>query len=1477
MLLAVLLLQVPPVQTHIVREALKTLNDRIDGRISVGSAYILPFNTVIVKDALVMDDNPARCSTFTPQDTLIQASTLIVTFGKDILEGTPIQLHRVSAEGIRFNLVLEENGLPNVTRVFRATGDSTAEKSIPDLFRIKRLNARDLTYSHRNVHTDSTVRGHINFTDLEARLTSVKARDFNFTKEGVTAEVIHASISEKSGYNLHSLSGKVQVNIGRTLVTDAHIVDNWSDLQVDEFSMSYRDGRSFGDFTHNVRLHGRIRNSRVDGRSISTFTRRAKIPQAIDIETFAFDGPVADLKSDRLIFSNGSGIHGDLSCHLNEIDTPANARINAQFRQLTFSMPELERILSSLGIDANLKEYARNEHITLALNGNGPINRLSLHGSMHSHGLGDLECRLNVQGLLDGTPEISGSVTTRDLDIATAIGTGPVRECSMHAALRASIGKSGATMTVDTLQVSRLNMLDYDYSNIVAAGTFSGNAFDGRVICSDPNLNFLFQGIFNLSQKTSNALYKFYFNLGYADLHALNIDKRPVSRASGYINANYMRFADSNLIGDVDMGRIVLESQDGKHNIGDISLSSHSSEEGHKIIFDSDFAEGTFITDANPLQAVDILKDAALRDALPVFCNTERTPVRGNMDLDFRFTDTREILAFFRPGIYIADDSTVNLHIDNEGGMEADIQSQRIASMDKYAKNLDIRANNEGGRLNLFAGCSELNTGLFKMQKPRLSAEAAGDRIDANYIFDGYDDRDSGDYEEGGNINLFASLSDDGLGGIVIDGGTAPSTLSIDGNEWEISDSGIGVERGEVYIHGLELKCGRQSISAEGVLSGNKEDSLNVNISGLDISLLSPAIGIDLTGSLSGSASLLSPLGGIPKIVARLETDDAAIGGRAAGKLTISSDWRNDRLSASLINEIGGASTINATASLTSDRTLGAKVSLNGFDLGYFAGLQTRVYKDLQGSLSGEITADGPIDRLSIGSSDMDLDGMIQIDFTEVKYYLRGPLSIDNNGIILNNISINDGGSGRGVLSGGLRYDRLKDMRTDLTARFSGLRLIDIKAEHNDNFYGRAGGDGVMRLEGPFNNLKMTVDARTTGNGNIYIPLKSGPASSANLLTFREPEKWIDPYERMMEEMNARTSSPGNFDISLHVTPNPEVSCHLEIDDSGGNAIVAKGNGNIDIDINSRENTLNFNGDYNITEGNFHYSVIGITSRDFTIKSGSSIKFEGDIMNSNLDIDASYNTKTSLSSLIADTTSVGTRRNVICGIKVSDRIRNPQLKFTIDIPDLDPTTESLVKGALNTEDKMQRQFLSLLVANSFLPEDRSGISNNSDMLFSNVTEIMAGQLNNILQRLNIPLDLGLKYQPTDEGEDMFDVAVSTRLFDNRVTVNGNISNNQNSVNRESGDVAGDLDIGIKLDKAGAVQLSLFSHSADLYSNYLDNLQRNGVGIGYRKEFRTFREFWRDLFSSRKKRRERALRETLLSGQSEKVTITIESE
>ena len=244
-------------------------------------------------------------------------------------------------------------------------------------------------------------------------------------------------------------------------------------------------------------------------------------------------------------------------------------------------------------------------------------------------------------------------------------------------------------------------------------------------------------------------------------------------------------------------------------------------------------------------------------------------------------------------------------------------------------------------------------------------------------------------------------------------------------------------------------------------------------------------------------------------------------------------------------------------------------------------------------------------------------------------------------------------------------------------------------------------------------------------------------------------------------------------------------------------------------------------------------------------------------MDSELDIKANQILKkVSIGPLISDTTAVHTEKKVICGLGISNKLTNPELSFSIDVEDLDPATKSLVESELNTEDKIQKQFLALILTGNFLPSESQGITDNnstsgSNLILKNLTSIMSGQVNSVLQKIGVPVDFGLSYQQNEIGKDIVDVALSTNLFSDRVQLDGSIANRRYSTT-SSDEMVGDLDIGIKIDKTGSLKLKMFSHSSDDYTSFLDNSQRNGVGITYQKEYDNFFDFVKGLFKKKGK-------------------------
>ena len=108
-----------------------------------------------------------------------------------------------------------------------------------------------------------------------------------------------------------------------------------------------------------------------------------------------------------------------------------------------------------------------------------------------------------------------------------------------------------------------------------------------------------------------------------------------------------------------------------------------------------------------------------------------------------------------------------------------------------------------------------------------------------------------------------------------------------------------------------------------------------------------------------------------------------------------------------------------------------------------------------------------------------------------------------------------------------------------------------------------------------------------------------------------------------------------------------------------------------------------------------------------------------------------------------------------------------------------------LKLAINTEEELSRQFLYLLVMNSFYPDPglyvfQSGMVAQgchypaSDMV-SQPSEMLSNQLSKWLSQISNDFDIGFNYRPgNDITPQEVEVALSTQLLNDKVTLNGNI-------------------------------------------------------------------------------------------------------
>ena len=1488
-----LAIQTPQVQTLVAEKVVGMLSETIDGDITFEKIHFKPFTTLVLKNATITDKNPIHDvmnPESEPVDTFFHARYVIANMSFKSLTGHEgLHLDRVTVKDARMNLVIEDNpgeGRPktdNLSRIFGIVKKEKPEYSENEIFHIKRVNIEDFTFCLKDYSSlKAPYKGGINWNDLHITEIHLDAKELQFKGGVMTGEAEHLSFQEKSGYICNFMSGKARVGNGKTIINDLRLTDLWSDLNMPLYMMSYSGVKAFQNYIEEVRMDAEFADSRIDFKTIGFFSPDLQQNGLIlDADSGTFSGTIDDFSIRNMkVASLAGGFEGTLSGSMKGLPAIEETIIEARLEDFNVSSEGLGMFISEWMKEGELdiSSYAPGTMFRLNAHARGPLNRLNINTDISSSA-GSLMGQLNVDNLISQDEQvcISGSIHTQDLDLSEFIGTDIVGETTLAATadVRLAKGDKPISALIDSLEIERLHIYGYDYSQISGYGSVSKDAFDGRIACNDPNLNFMFHGRLGLSPRTNNTIYKFYAIVGHADLNAMNLDKRGKSEISFRTSADFRRNKGGDIYGDISIDNLMLENKDGLYDIGEIKLTSVSKNDIYRMGLNSGFANGTYTGTAPVTEFISDLGNVTLRKELPSLYADPAYEWKGNRyALDFEFNQMQDVLSFVMPGLYIANNTSLSAKLAANGKLNGSLNSQRIAFGTNYMKDLAINFNNNDNQFSGEIKSDEISVATLKLSENSFKVLADNDHIGFGYTYDNHSNLENrGEFiMHGGLTRQQDSIS---LGVNIL-----PSMIYLNSREWRIQPSELEVNPDGIDVSSIEFLSGEQSINVTGNISKSRKDTLSLNLNRFDISVLNPLLGTDfgIKGAATGSVQLTSPMKS-KGVLVNMICDSTYLAGKPLGILSLGSNWDEDfeRFDITVRNEIEGRSNLDIQGKLTpKTRSLEATAELDRLFIGYAEPFLKDIFNDMSGYISGTIDIDGPISDLDITSNGTRLEeGLLQVAYTNVPYYADGSFHIDRSGVYFDDITLKDRYTGSGLLYGSINWNAFKDVTFDTKIKVNEIEGINLTERQNESFYGNLYATGNISITGPANAISMNIDAMTAKPGEIHIPISATATSgSSNLLKFTEEEKevFIDPYEVMISSMQSKEESASDFVVNMNINAQPDVTAYVEIDKASGHVISGRGNGTLALTAGADE--FSINGDYTLTGGSYRFVALGFVNRDFEIQDGSSVTFNGDILESSLDINALYKTKVSLSTLISDTTSVANRRTVECGIEITDKLINPRLSFSIEIPELDPTIKSRVESALSTEDKVQKQFLSILLSNSFLPDEQSGIFNNSTMLYSNVSEVMSSQLNNILQKLNIPVDLGLNYQPNEKGNDVFDVAVSTQMFNNRVVVNGSVGNKQYSSGGQT-DVVGDLDIEIKLDRSGAFRLNLFSHSADSYTNYLDNSQRNGVGLTYQTEFNSFKQFFRSIFMTKKKRQEarRAEEEAMIDGARVNLKIT----
>ena len=1468
-----LIIQIPSVQTRIAKFATGKLENAINGTIQYSDIKILPSGALLIKDLVVIDDNPYTEDKFNcgwaPRDTFFCARKITATFSlKGLFKSEGLHMGRVNVEHGAFNLVTEpaayDGAMSNIQRIFnlKEAPDKVAEPG-PDIFDIRKFKVSDFRYTMTSFleRNGEPSKVGIRYDDMDVHASEIRGHGMKFSGGKMYAHCEHCACTEKSGYEMYHLSGDCEIGLGRTLVKNIHLVDPWSDANIGFFSMSYRNSRVFKYFLDRILLEAELGKGVIGFPTITYFSSALPENKAvIQTEGGHFKGFVSNFYIEDLEFTElTSGIGGTLNGGLKGIPRTSEMAVDATLEGVELTTRQLCSLLKAVaGVSVPaIAKLAPGQKFNVDVTADGPLNNARAMVNLSS-GMGSVAVRANVKNLLDSHREIEldGNVGAKQFNLGRMLGSDALGAVTLDTKLNARLGRTFSA-GIDSLAIASIQLLGQEFKGLNASGHYGADGFNGRITSSDPKLSFLINGDGHGGIAAGNADFNVNGTIAGADLHALGIDPRDEYALAGlHLGASLVSNGKGSFDSNATLSGISVTDGNGRHALPDVTANYSNAGGRNSIAVNSDMFHGEFGSEGSFQQLFAAIQNASARRELPaLYRSSEQVDESAFVPFSTSLSlyDTRDLLDYVMPGLYIADGTTLDMSMTPEGALKGKMKAQRLALGINYIKNADLQLDNSDGRLNARLTGEELKAGAFSLGKPSISANADDNGFFLNATFDR-----TASTNGSGDISIAGNFSRDETDSLIINAHPQQSHIMVDDGVWDIGESDILIRGKDIEIDNFSIRNSEQAILVNGGISGSRADTLNLSISKLGLALIDSFLPqkFDFKGEVNGSAYLISPTPENLGMMLRMDVTDVSVGGTEAGNFTLAGRWdeEEDRIKAYLSNELGEKNAMMAVADFDPEKKrIKASVKLDGMNPAIARPFVSSVFSDFGGSISGHLEASGPLDSLSLSSRDLRLDKLtLKPLFTGVTYTLEGPIEINDKAMAIQNMTLSDSRNGKGSLNGTISHNHLKDMSLDASLRFRQLEALKLREEDKMGFYGDLQASGNATVRGPFNDLRLEAQASTSGDGNIHVPLNSAlVGSTSDLLTFKEPEVIVDdPYELMMNNLHkARKNSGSRFSAKARVTATPGVTAFMELDKDSGNILSAFGSGTVDLELDPSRDIFSLNGDYNISGGKFHVNLANLLDRELTIKNGGSIKFNGAIPDSELDVTAIYNLRTSLGTLVADTKSVSTRRNVEASLRIHDKLNSLSTDFDISIPDLDPVTKAQVESALNSEDKVQKQFVALLMLGSFIPGESSGVFNGSNAIYSNVSSIVVGQLNNIMQKLDIPLGFGFDYQQNNSGKSIFDVAIGTQLFNDRVEVNGSLGNREYSTaGGGQTSIVGDFDASLKLDKSGKFRLNAFSHSADEYTSFLDYSQRNGGGLSYQVDYNNLTDLIRSIFT-----------------------------
>lgn len=1001
----------------------------------------------------------------------------------------------------------------------------------------------------------------------------------------------------------------------------------------------------------------------------------------------------------------------------------------------------------------------------------------------------------------------------------------------------------------------------YRYENITLDGEYKQGGFNGKVALDDPNGSIYLNGDVNVSSRIPT--FNFQAIINKLRPHDLNLtSKYPDTEFSLKLRANFTGGSVDEMIGEINVDSLEFMSPEKQYFMNNMNIRASKQNNENQLRLTSEFltasVEGKFQYHTLPASILNIM-----RKYVPSLILPPKKPIEthNNFQFDIHIYNTDILSTIFDIPLTVYTHSTLKGYFNDPlQRLRVEGYFPRLQYKNNFIESGMILCENPSDHIRARVRLTNLKKkGAVNLS---LDAQAKDDNISTTLNWG-----NSAAVTYSGQLAAVAKfLRTEGekpLLKAMVE--VKPTDIILNDTLWQIHPSQVVVDSGKVDVNNFYFSHQDRYVRINGRLSDNPQDSVKVDLKDINMGYVFDIASISDDVNFEGDATGTAYASGVfkkPVMNTRLFIKNFSLNQGRLGDLNIYGEWDNENRGIRLDASIKDISTTPSRVTgiihpLKPESGLDLNIEANELNLKFLEHYMKSIANDIKGRATGKVHFYGKFKGLNLDGAVM-TDASMNFDILNTHFAIKDTILLAPTGLTFNNIHISDMEGHSGRMNGYLHFQHFKNLNYRFEIQANNMLVMNTKESTDMPFYGTVYGTGNALLTGnAIQGLDVNV-AMTTNRNSIFTYINGSVASATSnqfikfvdktpRRTIQDSIQIISYYEQLQQKrQEAEEEQKTDIRLNILVDATPDATMKIIMDPVAGDYISGKGTGNIRTEFYNKGDVKMF-GSYQINQGVYKFSLQEVIRKDFVIKNGSTITFNGAPLDANLDIQASYTVNSaSLNDLIPEESSSIIQQpnvKVNCIMNLSGILVRPTIKLGIELPNERDEVQTLVRNYISTEEQMNMQILYLLGIGKFYTEDARN-NQNSNVMSSVLSSTLSGQLNNALSQVfeTNNWNIGTNLSTGDKGWTDMEVEgiLSGQLLNNRLLINGNFGYRDNPMANTN--FVGDFEAEWLINRSGDIRLKAYNETNDRYYTKT-NLTTQGVGIMYKKDFNK----WSDLF------------------------------